>query len=500
MENSIQYFNEVCIQRFVEMRNELYQNPKNLAEYIQNLEKELRELGRNIIAETLGEMNQALIDSERRKKHWVVEKHVEKELVTSLGAVRFRKTLFTSKDKSDNDKPEMCYLLDKALGITPNQRLTDDATARIYEEAVQTSYRRGGESVSIEDHVSKEAVKELLHKTIYPAYIPPKEKKKVPYLYIDADEDHYHLQFRETKGDIVRNENGRKNNGAINKLIYVYEGIEDETPGGKRKKLIGAHYFCRGTNQSNESLWKEVFEYIDQTYNADMLIKIYLNADGGNWITEGAKVHAGTRFVLDEFHLSKYMSKMTRHLKDSQWDGIQELRSVVKYGKKADFEIEVERLLGYAKTEGEIDRINEGKKYILSNWGAAKLRLQRPEAIVGSSTEGHVYHILSSRMSTDPLGWSLSGGSQMARLLEYYKNDGDMLVLARYQKEELKQAAGAEELANESLKMIDETKHHRTPIEKEYGKYSECMQTSLPRYLKDAMARYNDDYYIRTWF
>ena len=67
MEKSIQYFNEVCIQRFVEMKIELYQNPKNLAEYIQNLEKELRKLGRNIISETLEDMNQALIYSEHRK-------------------------------------------------------------------------------------------------------------------------------------------------------------------------------------------------------------------------------------------------------------------------------------------------------------------------------------------------------------------------------------------------------------------------------------------------
>ena len=33
------------------------------------------------------------------------------------------------------------------------------------------------------------------------------KKKEVDYLYIDADEDHISLQFREKKGDITENKN-----------------------------------------------------------------------------------------------------------------------------------------------------------------------------------------------------------------------------------------------------------------------------------------------------
>ena len=35
---------------------------------------------------------------------------------------------------------------------------------KVYEEAVQTSYRRGGESVNESDSISKTAVKDMLHK------------------------------------------------------------------------------------------------------------------------------------------------------------------------------------------------------------------------------------------------------------------------------------------------------------------------------------------------
>ena len=101
-------------------------------------------------------------------------------------------------------------------------------------------------------------------------------KKTVDYLYIDADEDHYHLQFHEARGDIEVNENGRKNNDAMTKMIYVYEGIEPEAPMSKRDKLINTHYFLRGYNQSSKDMWKEVFEYIDATYDVEKIKKIYI--------------------------------------------------------------------------------------------------------------------------------------------------------------------------------------------------------------------------------
>ena len=53
-------------------------------------------------------------------------------------------------------------------------------------------------------------------------------------------------------------------------------------------------------------------------------------------------------------------------------------------------------------------------------------------------------HVLSSRMSSRPMGWSKLGATQMAKLRAYYLNGGDMLELARYQEEELPMAAGAE--------------------------------------------------------
>lgn len=97
-------------------------------------------------------------------------------------------------------------------------------------EAVQTSYRRGGEEVSLTTDISRQTVKNKIHRL---AMEEPGKKKKAEYLYIDADEDHVSLQFHEKKRDLTENENHQKNNCLITKLVYVYEGVENESPKGK---------------------------------------------------------------------------------------------------------------------------------------------------------------------------------------------------------------------------------------------------------------------------
>lgn len=116
--------------------------------------------------------------------------------------------------------------------------MTEDAEAQMIEEAVQSSYRRAAEEVSILGNVSRSTVMNRLHSLKFPKAEIPEKKKQVPYLYIDADEDHVSLQYLMQKGDIARGSDGRKNNNVQVKLVYVYEGIGPENPGSKRYRLI----------------------------------------------------------------------------------------------------------------------------------------------------------------------------------------------------------------------------------------------------------------------
>lgn len=496
MNNSIQYFQEVCIKKFIEIQEELFKEPKNFAEFVNELDSELRKLGVKIIEETLEEMDHMIQKSLKRRMHWVVEDHDKKQLITSLGTVHFTKTLFRYKDKRDDEGKEiMCYLLDQALGFTENQRISEDAVAKIYEEAVQTSYRRGAEAINKDDHVSKQAVKEILHKTKFPPnFIIPERKKVVEYLYIDADEDHYSLQFQQKKGDLETNEYGRKMNGAITKLIYVYEGIEPDAPKSKRHHLINPHYFCRGTGD-NGALWEEVYAYIDATYDVTKIKQIYVNADGGAWIKAGFEKIAGVKYVLDEFHLSKYILKMTHHMLDSQYDARLEVCETIRSKTKEEFNELVEKLKSYAEKEKDQERIAKAADYIRANWSAAKRRLWKKNGVIACSAEGHVSHVLSSRMSTLAMGWSRQGGNQMAHLREWYYNDGDMLELARYQKKQLPIAVGCENEVLSASDILGSEKTERTNHKKEIGKYQEAITHTW-----STQTRKKYSLYINHWF
>ncbi len=481
MKNIIHYFNEECIRKFGELREKLYEDPEDLAGFILGIRRETDEIARRAIQEVIQEMNDMIKEMPERKRSWVVEhKGDSKKLTTSVGDIVFQKTLYRSKRETDeNGRPLLCYLVDKVLGLSPNQTMSDDVIAAILREAVQTSYRKGGEAAS-PDGVTKATVKNILHALIFPRnYRVPAVKKVVEYLYIEADEDHYHLQFQNEKGDLERNSAGRKNNGAVNRLIYVHEGIEPEAPRSKRYRLINPHYFCRGEGEDNRDLWKEVFSYINDCYDTEKIRKIYLNSDGGLWIQSGYRRMAGITFVLDGYHLKKYISGMTSHMKEGKEKAVSEIYDCIRNKTKAEFLEHVKGLEEAAGQESGLRRIREASGFITSNWMAAKYRLKNSPGIVGSSTEGHVYHVLSSRMSTLAMGWSRLGGSQMAHLREYYYNGGDMLELARHQRKALPLAAGAEEVVLSASAMFRQEKTKRSKELQVYGKYAERMKGSL---------------------
>ena len=115
---------------------------------------------------------------------------------------------------------------------------------------------------------------------------------------------------------------------------------------------------------------------------------IYVNSDGGSWIKSGMKRIAGITHVLDGFHLEKYLTKLTSHMKDSREEAAWELRNAIRNKTKGEFEELAKELEGYLEAENGLKRMEEAREYILPNWTAAKNRLLRKDGVTGSSTEG----------------------------------------------------------------------------------------------------------------
>lgn len=230
------------------------------------------------------------------------------------------------------------------------------------------------------------------------------------------------------------------------RLAYVYEKIGTEENG--RSKLINVIYFggvYDGSDGVFES-WKEVLAYIESAYDMDKLKQINLNGDGAAWIKSGADILPKTKFVLDKFHMHKYIITATAHLEDSAEDARCEIyRAIYKKGKRF-CEATFDQIIAITDSETKRKTVETSKGYILSNWSEIQIAMKGKDKNIECSAEGHVSHVFSDRMSSRPLGWSRTGYDKMARLRVYRKNKGNMLELVRFQKQELLLAAGAEEV------------------------------------------------------
>jgi hypothetical protein len=223
-----------------------------------------------------------------------------------------------------------------------------------------------------------------------------KETKKLKYLYIEADEDHISIQKKNRDED-----EKDKSENKVTKLVYVHEGRQ-----GARNKLKNVKFFS-GIYNKSEDLWEEVLSYIDDIYDIYYIETIFLAGDGANWIKTGLKEIQKTKYVLDRYHLNKYVLKATGHYpkqRSNLWLGLNQAK--IKW-VRSTFRI----LSKEAENEEQKERVKDARSYIYSNWAGIENYANDPNA-QGCSAEGHVSHVLASRMFSRPLAWSEDGADK----------------------------------------------------------------------------------------
>ena len=467
MINSIQHFCQEGVKNLEKVMVDYSADMTKIAEMVQGITKAVTDLGLSMIAEEWEHYDGLLRERKDLRPGWHIVRRDETTLLTSLGSVTYHKTFFRNTQTGEHE-----YLLDRIMGIEKHARLTEDAEAKILEEAVQTSYRRGGENAALtEDVVSKETVMNKIHSLRFPKAVPQPEKKALQYLYIDADEDHVSLQYIHEKGDLKK----PRANTVMPKLIYVYEGITSENG---RKELINKKHFggiYEGSTKIGE-LWGEVREYIEASYDTEAIEKIYINGDGAAWIKSGQKYLDKARFVLDRYHLHQYIIGATSHLQDSVEDARSEIYRSIHGKRKWQAEEAFEKILAVTESEGKRKTVEAAKEYILGNWTGIMQWVKDKNKEVECSAEGHISHVFADRMSSRPLGWSRTGADRMSRLRIYERNGGSMLELVRYQKGALPQAAGCEEVIYSSNEMFRMERKNRKAL----GELADMPVYSIP--------------------
>lgn len=146
-----------------------------------------------------------------------------------------------------------------------------------------------------------------------------------------------------------------------------------------------------------------MIDYIYQTYSVDKINNVVISGDGANWIKNCVydfKFNHKTSvlFILDRFHTHQAINHITTNEEYKKL-----LRSYLNYDMKSDFYILCNFLI-YAQQERK-EKIIEKMHYILNNWN--HIQSQNNSLNVGCSVEGHVSHVLASKLTSRPKAYKL---------------------------------------------------------------------------------------------
>lgn len=203
-----------CIDEISQLLREDFEQIENgtldFSSFVKDVQQMMRELSVDLVEDVLEKTEDSIFQSPERKKNFRVQRsNDEKTISTIIGDVTLNRRYYQSKVNGD-----YLYLLDDYLGIEPHQRVDGSLEEDILEKASQMSYQKTIDSYEDIGIHTRMTVKNILHK--YEAKsteLPTGDKKIVPYLYIEADEDH--VAYQDGTNQEIR-------------LVYIHEGFHEK--------------------------------------------------------------------------------------------------------------------------------------------------------------------------------------------------------------------------------------------------------------------------------
>ena len=345
-------------------------------------------------------------DKPSRKARGLIlkEKNRERSLLTELGRLDLPRDYYYDKKEEKYD-----YLLDKVIGLQGYERISAGVRAKLVSMATEVSYAKSAETVT-GGQLSRQCVRECILKlgAIEKRPQPYEPKRKVKELHLFADEDHVHMQREgKTKGKKSR----------MVPLVTVTEGVEEESKG--RNRTINAMHFV-DENFDTKALWKSVEGYIGASYDIESIEMIYIHADGGKWIASGLASFSNVTRVMDGFHLEKRLKEVSRNFPGSILR--QRIKAAMEKGDRKKLDMLMQEMYARSQDKKQIEFTTKLGGYLTENFEEIRNRLKSDT--VGSCTEGQVSHILSTRFSRNPMGWSEEGLGKLSKQRVYIKNKG----------------------------------------------------------------------------
>ncbi|MGN1379449.1 MAG: ISLre2 family transposase [Bacilli bacterium] len=383
-------------------------------------------LGKELFSEIVTQIENLVFEDSKRKNQYESVRFAEKSLITKNGKTKFERRYY-----KDNETGENVCLTDRVLGLEKGERIDKKVKSEVIRKANDQSYSRSGKLVVPDMDISATTVMRNVRKNEWKMDIeerPEEQKIKSKYIYIQVDEDH--VKERNKKGC------------TISKIITIYTRKRtltkpDRIPEVKqeRKELVDKFTFS-GLYKDTQEMWEDVAYYIDCTYKKDEIETAFIMGDGASYIKAGTEWIAKSVFVLDTFHLEKYINHLNydEYLKTKlqeaidQFDPISTENIMNEAINKIKEQIKEDEQLGRStkSLDNRLKKITETRTYLMNQWQGIEAHDIYKDKLTGCCQEGQVHHTLSERMSTDAKVWCENGIDEMSQLRAFTQNGGDI--------------------------------------------------------------------------
>ena len=383
-------------------------------------------LGKELFSEIVTQIENLVFEDAKRKNQYEAVRFAEKSLITKNGKAKFERRYY-----KDNETGENVCLTDRVLGLEKGERVDKKVKAELIQKASDQSYNKSGKLVVPDMEISATTVMRNVRKNEWKMEIEERkeeEKIKAKNIFIQVDEDH--IKERGKKGC------------TISKIITIYTRKrtltkQERIPEVKqvRKELVDKFTFA-GLYKDTQEMWEDVAYYIDCTYKKDEIETVFVMGDGAAYIKAGTEWIAKSVFVLDTFHLEKYISHLNydEYLKTKLQEAIDQFDPVSTENilneaiNKIEQEILEDEQLGRntKRLKNRLKKIKETKTYLMNQWQGIEAHDKYKDKLTGCCQEGQVHHTLSERMSTDAKVWCEEGIDEMSQLRAFTQNGGDI--------------------------------------------------------------------------
>jgi hypothetical protein len=339
----------------------------------------------------------------------------EKYFLTRFGDLLYARTRY--KDKQGKTH----YLLDEALSISKNQRISLCRARIEYFLASLSSYREVVKQAqlllgnfhsheSIRRGVIKEAKlimenQEKKLKQIENLNYPDKEAPATAYL--EADATYITLQKK-----------GQEKGGRLEVKVGVgYSGKEARYSTGKSKRLTEKFTFI-GTGKD---FMKKLSLLAEERFSLSKVKKVIFGGDGDSWITSGIKDYfSSATYILDLYHLCKKLKESLSRRKEEQ--------KVIKdllLSNQIDQGLSViDHLIRNPYDLKEKDNLVKLYTYISRNRQGISNQFTLKDQEIGraGAIESNVNKAIAARFKKRGMSWSIPGALALLKIKETILN------------------------------------------------------------------------------